>query len=386
MPISSNAAPISLASISGLGGWAPRRTARDILLLLNYSTGIAIKTLSHEKKLYLDRYSRRVNSRVSHYSPWKKKETITPLAEPGGNWKAPIVFSLYGVYRPIFLKSLAQLRHKVGVLAEDVCLDFSETEKVFAEGMLLFYAEIKRLIRHTHGRVEISCSVPNNSKVAQVLKKLGLLDLLGVKAQITPVDHDVVSWRAASGHLVLGAKYDDILQHYDGEIAPYLQANLYTGITEAMTNVLNHAYDLGREDGLDVVEERKNWWMFSHERDNVLSVVFCDLGAGIPRTLPLKRKNVWNRLRRKGLKSDSEIIKFAVKDSVSRTRKSHRGKGLRQIVEVINGVVGAEAAVFSNKGTVVMRSGGKSQLQDHQDSIMGTLIFWRIPLHVKEEV
>lgn len=303
-----------------------------------------------------------------------------------GVWMAPAIFSIYGHERTVFLKSLSVLRNQVGVLGEDVRLDFTATVKLHAEGMLLFFAELKRLLFLTQGRVEITCTLPHNSKVAQVLKKLGVLDLLGVKADVIPVDHDVVNWRAASGHLVLGAKYEDILQDFDGEIAPPLQANLYTGLTEAMTNVLNHAYDLPRNDGLNVTETRKNWWMFSHERDDILSVVFCDLGAGIPRTLPLKRRSVWNRLWRKGLRSDSEIIKFAVKDSVSRTRKSHRGKGLRQIVQVINGVVAAEAAVFSNNGSLVMRSGGKTRVQEYTDSIMGTLIFWRIPLQVKEDV
>jgi hypothetical protein len=120
--------------------------------------------------------------------------------------------------------------------------------------------------------------------------------------------------------------------------------------------------------------------------NGVLSIVFCDLGAGIPRTLPLKRKSVWNRLRRKGLRSDSEIIKFAIKDSVSRTRKSHRGKGLRQIVNAVTGQVGAEAVIYSNRGVVIVRSGGHTRSFDYRDSILGTLIFWRIPLRDKEDV
>ncbi|WP_144241582.1 hypothetical protein [Janthinobacterium agaricidamnosum] len=162
-------------------------------------------------------------------------------------------------------------------------------------------------------------------------------------------------------------------------------ASIYTGITEAMTNVSNHAYDLSREDGLGI-DDQKDWWMFSHEKDNYLSVAFCDLGAGIPRTLPVKRRSVWNRLVRKGLKNDSDIIKFAVKDSVSRTRKSHRGKGLRQIMEVINGLPDAQAIVYSNRGVFMMNSGGASRSVDYHDSILGILIFWKIPLPAKEAV
>lgn len=339
--------------------------------------------------MFLDKHSRNSYVRNKKYQKVitvdEKKEDDTD-GDMTGRWLAPEIFSLDGKARTILLKSITALRRKIGELGEDVILDFTKTEKVFAEGMLLFYAELKRLLRHTRGKVEIGCIPPHNSKVAQILKQLGILDLLGVKVEITPVDHDVVNWRAASGNLVLGSKYDEILQKYDGEIAPCLQENLYTGITESMTNVLNHAYDLTREDGLEIVEETSNWWMFSHQVENFLTVVFCDLGAGIPRTLPLKRKKAWNRLRRKGLRSDSEIIKFAVKDSVSRTRKSHRGKGLRQIVHVVEGLEGGEVAVLSNSGVLVMKTGSNTRTVDYSDTIMGTLIFWKIPLHAKEAV
>lgn len=270
-------------------------------------------------------------------------------------------------------------------MGEDVTLDFSDTEKMYSDAVLLFWAELKRLIKFVKGRVEFKVILPHNKKVGQVLKQVGILDLLGVSASIVPQDHDVINWRAASGSRVLGEKYDDILQQYDGEITPFLQGNLYTGITEAMTNVSNHAYDLSRDDGLGI-DDQKDWWMFSHEKDNYLSVAFCDLGAGIPRTLPVKRRSVWNRLVRKGLKNDSDIIKFAVKDSVSRTRKSHRGKGLRQIMEVINGLPDAQAIVYSNRGVFMMNSGGTSRSVDYHDSILGTLIYWKIPLPAKEAV
>jgi hypothetical protein len=347
---------------------------------------VCIKALSHKRKLYLDRYARTLVRRAKLYS-WKRKVEKQDAPDASGSiWSAPEVFALSGQHRSGFLVALALLRQKVGVLSEDVVLDFSKTTHLFADGMLLFYAELKRLIHATRGSVNIGCTLPENSKVAQVLEQVGVLRLLNVRTEVVPVDHDVVSWKAASGHLVLGDKYDEILQQYDGEISPYLQSNLYTGITEAMTNVLNHAYDLVREDGLAITEKVRNWWMFSSARDGVLSIVFCDLGAGIPRTLPIKRKSVWNRLRRKGLRSDCEIIKFAIKDSVSRTRKSHRGKGLRQIVNAVDGVIGAQAMVLSNRGLVMVRSGGISRVEEHRDSILGTLIFWSIPLQVKEDV
>lgn len=346
----------------------------------------AIKAVLPKRKAYLDKRSRIVLKRCKRYAPTKPYVEETKFESVDDRWIAPPCFSLDGENRAEFLAALSLLRRKVGFLEEDVVLDFSNTTKLFADGMLLFCAELKRLIRATHGRVDIRCVLPHNNKVGQVLKQVGVFDLINVHAPIIPVDNDVVNWKAASGHLVMGDKYDEVLQQYDGEISSALQDSLYTGITEAMTNVLNHAYDVQRDDGLKLKESTRNWWMFSSELDGILSIVFCDLGAGIPRTLPVKRKRVWNRLWRKGLRSDSEIIKFAIKDSVSRTRKSHRGKGLRQIVQAVNDVAGAQAVVFSNKGAVVVSSGGRTRAMNYRDSILGTLIFWRIPLHAKEDV
>ncbi|MET3109446.1 hypothetical protein AAKU67_004309 [Oxalobacteraceae bacterium GrIS 2.11] len=276
------------------------------------------------------------------------------------------------------------MRHQIGKLKQNTELDFTNTEKLYAEGTLLFLAELKRLIKYTEGNVHLTCKLPINNKSAQVLKQLGILDLLGVKTPIVPLDDDVVNWRCASGHQVLGAKYEDILSSYNGEITPALQQNLYTGITEAMTNVINHAYDLGREDKLNI-KSTKDWWMFSQEKDNYLSVVFCDLGAGIPRTLPMKRPGLINRIIRKGIYGDGEIIKYAVKDSVSRTKKKYRGKGLNQIIQTIVEVPGARVLILSNKGAFMQIAGQRPTCMSFDDSILGTLIFWGIPLPSREE-
>ncbi len=283
--------------------------------------------------------------------------------------------------RSLLLIRLEQLRralHRGGHL----CLDFSQTEKMFADGTLLFLAELRRLIKHTKGELNFSCIPPENEKVSQVLQQVGIFALLGVTEGITPVDDDVVNWRFAHGHKVEGERYEDVLADYDGDIAPPMQEHLFTGITEAMTNVLNHAYDVPRNDGLNVVNSRE-WWMFSQAKDNQLTVAFLDLGAGIPRTLPMKRPSVWKRVTQLGKRLDSRAIAFAVRDSISRTNEGHRGKGLGQIVRVVDMVPGGEMAILSNFGAL-SRQRGVTKRRDYRDSILGTLIYWKIPLPVKE--
>ncbi|WP_186057588.1 hypothetical protein [Burkholderia gladioli] len=273
---------------------------------------------------------------------------------------------------------MKRLRHCVYVERKSLVLDFSRTVKMYAEGTLLLLAELRRLLRETKGEVEITAEVPRKNKVAQVLKQIGLFDLLGVACDVDCVDGDVVSWRYAHGHIVDGTKYENVLGAYDGQIAEALTTQLYKGITEAMTNVVNHAYIYPRQDGLPA-QTTPEWWMFSRQTDHHLIIVFCDLGAGIPTTLPTKKPTLWERIQRMGGYSDADVIAHAIQDSISRTKAAHRGKGLGQIVRTVDSVADSEVHVYSNEGWYCRRD-GRTTLYRYRDSIMGTMICWKIPL------
>ncbi|KGB99988.1 hypothetical protein DM43_3861 [Burkholderia cepacia] len=55
---------------------------------------------------------------------------------------------------------------------------------MYADGTLLFVAELRRLIRETKGAVEVNCDVPANDKIAQVLKQVGVFELLGTTCSV----------------------------------------------------------------------------------------------------------------------------------------------------------------------------------------------------------
>lgn len=251
-----------------------------------------------------------------------------------------------------------------------------------ADGTLLFLAELLRLVKHSKGQLNITCVPPKNERVAQVLQQIGFFSLLGVSNDVVPRDDDVVNWRFAHGHKVEGEHYEDVLAEYDGDITPELQETLFKGITEAMTNVLNHAYSIPRKDGTSITNS-KEWWMFSQAKDGDITVAFLDLGAGIPGTLPTTKPRLWEKFLRFGKKHDSRAIQYAVKESISRTNQLHRGKGLGQIARVIDEIPHGEMAILSNYGAL-SRVGSVMRRKDYSDSIMGTLILWKIPLPSKE--
>jgi len=293
--------------------------------------------------------------------------------------KAPDTFTISSEEkRRNLLRFLGKLRETIVLRKQAVRIDFSATQKMITDGTLLFYAELCRLKR-LGGGVKIRCVPPRNLKVAQVLKQVGIFDLVGYRRSIETTYADVIHWRSANGHEVIGEKFDEVLGHYDGQITEALSQKLYLGFTEAMTNCHHHAYIGVRPDGLNVAHEPKEWWMFSQERDGWLTVVFCDLGIGIPGTLPIQKPSLWQRIQTFGGQLDAHAIQEAIIESRTRTGLHHRGKGLKQLVDVIARVGSGQVNIFSNRGCFTLKSGSESIFQ-FKDNIYGTLINWRVPI------
>ena len=267
-------------------------------------------------------------------------------------------------------------------------IDFSATKRMWPCGTVLFVAELDRMRRHLPGRSIFSCNYPINRVVEQVLQQVGLLDLLGKKSRQAESDLDetVKHWRYAAGSAVEGMKGEPLVGSLEGRLTPALTEGLFVGLTEAMTNCSHHAYLGERGDGLDRASQRR-WWMFSQERDGMLSVSFCDLGIGIPRSVG--RSELWDTslleriFEALGFDSITEgrLIRAAIELNRTRTRQPHRGKVLPQILEVVRGVESGFLQIHSNRGLYHYNADKQTEfMMDFSDSIRGTLIQWNIPL------
>ncbi len=308
--------------------------------------------------------------------------------------QAPQVFSIQqDPPRNNLLKFIDRLRRKIMIDQRSVRINFSTTERMFADGTLLFYAELDRLNRIKPPGIKIKAIPPRNKKVSEVLKQIGIYNIVGQpRYPIHPSSDDVVHWRKATGKEVVGEKYNDILDRYDGIIPEELTTKLYIGITEAMANCVHHAYIDKREDGIDIENLERRWWMFSQSRNKELSVVFCDLGVGIPKTLPKTKQDLWKKIVSlvPGKKTeDGTIIKEAVEDSRSRTGESHRGKGLSQLVDFIHDqgkMNKSRVTIFSNFGAIQKIAGEEGYtVKNYGESIFGTLIQWTMPIREENE-
>lgn len=293
--------------------------------------------------------------------------------------QAPEIFSLVGDYRLKLLAFIDKLKELALDKKKHIMIDFSKTKKMVTSGTILFTAELRNLHRLTGDQLKFRCHRPKNNKVAQVLKQIGLLRLLKQDMYIVPKDDDVVNWRVAYGKRVVGEKYKNIVDYHDGELTPILDTSLYKGLTEAMTNCHQHAYIAERDVG-PVKNDEEAWWMFSQEKDDNLVVVFCDLGVGIPGSLPITNSTWYDQiLKVMGYINDGELIRQAIELSRTRTHKRYRGKGLRQLVDVVMHSPGARLMIFSNTGLYEVVD-GKESCHNFYGNINGTIIEWVLPL------
>lgn len=264
-----------------------------------------------------------------------------------------------------------------------VLIDFARTKRFVASGTLLFYAELNRLISYGEGRVQVKCTEPANILASQVLNQIGIYKLCQHPHNGRATHRDVVHWRVAHGWQIDAERYAPAIEAHEGKLAEPLLNGVFRGLAEATANAVEHAYEEVRNDGLEYVSETKDWWLFSQAKDGQLFVAICDLGIGIPRSLPMKRVTLFEHLMaRLGFApSDAHCIQAAVEDSRTRTGKAERGKGLGNIIDAVSRSNDGTAIVFSNSGCYSLDK-GKESIGNYRTSILGTLIMWRLSLRI----
>jgi hypothetical protein len=320
----------------------------------------------------------------------EKQSTIGPKAFL---LRAPRFFGLWenAHYRGVvaFVRDLVELTI---VQRQRVCIDFAETRKCYADGTLLFYAELKRILKRNP--LPLTCRLPKHPVVAQVLCHLGILKDLGYSKRIPSRRDDVINWRAFSGVFADATKGVGQAIENLGGITHGQIKKMYRSVSEALTNVTQHAYMEPRMDGSGSADD-SGWWMFVREQPDELMVNFCDLGVGVPYSVPkLEKHQTWLQ---QGLATalaavgvdyhrDGEIIQVTVAEKRSRFIATHRGNGFGNMLESIAVAESGVLIIHSNRGMYTYkREGGQEtqQTRNFHDSLYGTLIAWRIKLRTE---
>ncbi|WP_180089478.1 hypothetical protein [Acinetobacter sp. YH12219] len=368
-----------------------------------------MKLLSRNKRDYLKRIQRfRELRRIKLNSLRNRKKENYRRASKIDKPKVVIDLKLASQIALLNPKSRKRLRKITKKFREyyfrkDVCLrlNFKDTKLMYSDGTLYLLAELETL---TLINPDITFKIiPSDEKIVnQVLEQTGILKLLkqSIKFDDDEFDESVKYWNYSSGHNSEIDSADSMLDDFDEILSEDTSKNIFTSLTEALTNCHHHAYEEKR-----IPTESKSikkWWLFSQERDGVLTVCVCDLGIGIPRSLTRNAPNVkedwFTRLKgfiteNKGkYDKDSAAIKAAIEIGNTRTNLPNRGKGLNQIINKINTMCEhrASIAIYSNKGSYIINRGFVTDLPTtdiingiaipYTESIEGTVIVWHIPL------
>lgn len=262
--------------------------------------------------------------------------------------------------------------------------------------MLLMLAEIDRTARATASHCRMTCSYPEDDTVEKVFQQVGLLKLLGKphRLEITAEDKNVVNWQYASDVSVNPKSADALMKAIKHKV-PKGYLRLVTGVGEAMDNAVHHAYVEPRGDrlsGRPIADERR-WWVFAEVLDGWLHVVFCDLGLGIPATLPARwGEQIADIIRLTTLspgKRDMRMIRRSLELGRTSTDQDHRGKGLKRNILKAAEELGGKLNVYSNAGVVAVdcQSGAARYTRaSFRRSILGTVIQWSVPVTDKQDL
>jgi hypothetical protein len=334
----------------------------------------------------LSRYS--ATRRLNRTSKTKAKSNV--YVSPREVIKAPSRFCLtkgLGIEVVKFLKAVA---NRVLVIGKPVRLNFKDTEAFYVPGAIFLFAELDRIISLSNLPKPITIIDPYRRRPREVLKQIQIHQLTGDKSEIVPTRDDVVFWKATKGSDQSGDDLGPILEFVtersnEKHIKQVEVSGIWRGVSEAVANVVDHAYENPRADGFQGLDETK-WWMFTQIREQRFTAAVCDLGCGykstinqnIPESFIALFKDLF-RLQNK----DAAAIKVAMEYGRSGTKQDNRGKGSRDALSVLTMHGQGELTVLSNSGLVQFSLNGGHEdvtMDDIGIDIGGTVIWWRLPL------
>lgn len=339
-----------------------------------------MKKPDHERLLYLDRLWRRRHFRLRR-KPKRRigrpREHVKVTQLRTLTIDAPAEFDLTAENNRTKLLAFLDRIFQALEIGHKVEICFDATIKLLPSGTLYFVATIDSLLNRYPSK--LSCNYPQDEVVEQLFQHVGFLQRLGRSPRKAITADNVRYWQHLSGSTVDLSGFKSLFEQISLENDT--KAGLYDGFTEAITNVIQHAYsDL--EDKQDMVACK--WWMFAQRRDGHLDIAICDLGMGIPKTLLTKPELADTMMRlmaRFKKRLHNALIEVAVESNRSRTKLAHRGKGLPDMLSFARTSEIGGFLIHSQKGFFTYNAANHVERgHDYRTAITGTLIHWHIPI------
>lgn len=276
---------------------------------------------------------------------------------------------------------------------------FETIQEISPSAALVIAAEYERAYYHTQSAPGIVSIEKWHPEVYTILDALGFFQKFGFPA---PPDHKSTSkpfriLPMRSGSTADSLAVNELLQDLKTlyPLAGNVHAetdglvHLFGAMVEAIVNVVRHAYPVNGNFAYPPVNR---WWItgaVDMQARWTTAIVF-DQGVTIPLSLPnwrnyggvIQRLTSWLGIAPDpgDTKSDGLAISAAVEESVSSTGELHRGRGLAQMRDFVDGCQGGFLRIMSRCGEVVMRPGQPPNVRTHNYSLDGTLVEWNVLL------
>jgi hypothetical protein len=285
------------------------------------------------------------------------------------------------------LQFLSDLRKLPETSPHKAVVDFRHVQYVGPAAGLVLAAEVYRRYSRRNYMPKVQKIRTWNPDVVATLHQIGFFDLLRARRarHLREVTRDdVVFLKYITGQVVLGEKVSELRTMIEGITGSRMRAReLFRALTEAMTNVLHHAYPDGGT--YEVEPLRDQWWMgASYERaTRKLTVTFFDQGVGIPATLPRRfgLEALRGFLAERGLGGDDgAMIQAAMELGRTKTGQVYRGKGLLNIRSFIDVAGSGRLRIMSGRGEYVYGADKSEHRANHRVPTGGTLLDWEIVL------
>lgn len=261
-------------------------------------------------------------------------------------------------------------------------IDFRQIRRLTPSAALVLAAELHRWnFRRPGKRLQTIDAEEWDAKIRRLLGDMGFSELLHVKLPVATEagsEDETRYVKFRSGRRANGEAFSRLRTE---DLEPIVGAmprrhHLYAAVTEAMTNVVQHAYPEGTQPPTCA-----RWWLSASRNAATaqVSIMIYDQGVGIPVTLPRKfaeQVKAWAR------NDHARMIEAAHELMRTSTAEPHRGHGLERDIRGYLEVLDCPATyhVMSLKGEYVYERGGGQTLKSHSKPLNGTLIEWKLTL------
>ncbi|WP_444633865.1 hypothetical protein [Cupriavidus oxalaticus] len=287
--------------------------------------------------------------------------------------------------------ALAQAcRRNCFIRQQRTLIDFSGTKKISSSATLYLVAEMDRCRKLSTPGL-LTGTYPKDKKLHRQLRDTGFYEALGVSCTLDdsektyPLEYiKVMAGTGAEGRLARELR-QKLLGPHEVDLARDTRSSMFRGLSEAMTNVTQHAYPADwKQNRVKWIPSR--WWMLGHinKLRKELKIMIVDQGIGIPRSLP--RKHTMETIREVlsliGIiqPTDGQMISAAMEVGRSRMGETNRGKGLNDLKNIIDLCGDGRLRILSNRGEFIYFPKREAKSNSYAESMAGTLIEWTIPL------